>query len=246
MSLRVSLIAVPLLLAGCQRALLVVDDPAASRVAKEDLDKVRDREGKQVTEAREQLRRAQDELAAARRAVDAEAAEQRAAVAATRAARAALEAARRGTDQRAIDQAQLDVVVAEEGERVQQHKAAWLDAQLAWRERNREATEKRVAAAEAKRELARAELVARVAPANEPFDVAPYRGQQGRLHQEWSNATARVAVAHAEVDKREGELAAAKQRYATARQVVLPAPVIVTDGKTSLVTPAAAPPPDKK
>jgi hypothetical protein len=231
MNLRCGLGVVPLLLGACHASLLRVDEPALRHVAPTDLAKVEAREGKEVVEAREQLRKADVELEAARRAVAGEAEEHRAAENTVRVARDKVSSAKRGTDARAVDQAELDAVVAEEGERVQRAKAAWLDAQLAWRERYREAAEKRLTAAEANRELARAELVARGAAVSEAFDLAPYRGQQGRLHAEWSAATARVAAAHNAVDVQASGLAAAKRRYETAHNVVLPAPVIIPQAK---------------
>jgi len=230
-------------LLGCAPALVRVDDGALRRVPPADLAKAVERDDKQVAEARAELKRADDEILAARRADAGKAAERRGAEEETRKARAALDAAKKAGDARAVDQAQLDLVIAEEGERLWQAKAAWLDAQLAWRERFRDAAEKRIAAAEATREKDRAELAAKAAPVDEPFDPAPYRGQQGRLHRAWSDALQEVAKAHAEVDKRAGELAAAKQRYATARKVVLPPPLIAADGNAPAPTaPAPAPP----
>ncbi len=221
---------------GCAPSLKVVDEAAMKRVPPADAAKVADKEGKQAAEARAQQPRADEELAAARKALDAEAAERAAAEETTRKARAALAEAKKAGDQRAVDQAQLDVVIAEEGERLQAAKRAWLVAQVAWRERMREAAEARGRAMDASVELARAELAAKAAPVDEPYDLAPFRGQHGRLHEAWSEARNRVALAHAELDKRAGELAAAKQKYATARKVVLPPPLVATDEK-----PGAAP-----
>jgi hypothetical protein len=207
---------------------LRVDAQALRRVPAGDLAPVDQRDGKALTAAKDALAKATFELEEARR-VTREAVADHAPAAATQKAKAALDAAKKGGEQVAIDQAQLEFTIAEEGEKLQAGKLAWMRAQEEWRERFCDAARMRVVAADAKLELARAELAAARAPGDEPIDVAPFRGQLGRAHEQWTASTTKVAAAHTAVDARAADLASEKARYAQLRKVVLPPPLIATD-----------------
>lgn len=219
------LVGLAILISGCAPAFLRVDERGLGRVPPADLAPIQQRDGKQLEVARAALVKATADLAEARR-VTREAAVDHAAVEGTKRARLALDAATRGGEQPVVDQAQLELVIAQEGEQLQARKVTWLEAQEEWRERFAEAARLRVVAADAKLELARAELAAARAPGDEPIDLAPFRGQLGRSHEQWSAATARVAAAHTDVDARASELSAEKARYAQLRKVVLPPPLV--------------------
>jgi hypothetical protein len=235
-----------LLLVGCGPAerVTVRTDPAAyAKLPDTDRAKVAMRDEGELVRAQQEEQRAVEELAAARKAVETAEPEKRAAVEVTRKAHADLDEANRSGEPRKVEQASVDVKVGEEGEKVVEAKAVWLAAQVAWREAAREAAAARVASSDAKVELARAELLASKAPADLPYDLAPFRGQHGRLRKSWSDATLKVATAHAEVDRAAGALNAAKTKYAEAKRVVLPKPVVKAQAPGGMApAPAAATP----
>jgi hypothetical protein len=121
-----------LLAGGCAPKMLRVDDAAWKRVKQVDAAKLGEREAKELAQAREQLRHADEERTVASFALLGEPTDRKAAEDAERKAREALAAARLAGDQKAIDQGDLDVVVAEEGAKVEAAKRALLgDARVA-------------------------------------------------------------------------------------------------------------------
>lgn len=223
---RLTLWSVLVALAGCgpaDRVALRVKPPALAHVPEPMRSHLGAKEALALAGSRAELVRAQNEIAPAAQAIADVGDEQQRAAAETAKRRAALDAATKGGEGPAIDQAKLDLVVAGEAEQVLAAKRVWQQAQLAWRERARDAADLRVAADDATLELVRAEAAAQ---RGAEIDLPPYRGQHARLHQAWSDGCARLAAAHAAADARQRELMQLKARYAQAHKVVLPKPAI--------------------
>jgi hypothetical protein len=209
--------------ASAPRVSLRVDPVALARVPEPFRSHLGEKESHELDGARAELTRASGEIEPAAHAIEAARGEQKQAAAATAQKRLDLDAANKSGDGSRMDQAKLDLVVAEEAEHVEAAKVTWLEATHAWRVRAREAAEARVAAADAKLELARAEAAAQ---RGAELELPPFRGQQARFHLLWSEACTRLATAHAAVDAKQKELMQLKARYAEARRVVLPKPVV--------------------
>jgi hypothetical protein len=207
------------------REVVRMDDAAFRRLPEPDQQAALSREDKERAAAQEEKRAQAGAVVQARTQLDDARKDEHQAAATTRRARSQLDLAR-GDAQREME-ARHDLEVAGEGEKVQTAKAAWLSARLRWSVELDHAADLRLAAADAGRELAKAEAVAR--RGNDPVDVAPFRGQYARLHKEWSDARAQAVTVRGEVGRAEQELAAAKARFAAARSMpaevsVAPAP----------------------
>jgi hypothetical protein len=98
--------------------------------------------------------------------------------------------------------------------RVLDAKAEWAQARVAWRAVEVEHASRREAAALAKEELDKAEIVSRMGV---DLEVERFHEQYARAHEAWSRCSARLAAAHATADAADGHLAAAKSQYARDR-----------------------------
>jgi hypothetical protein len=98
---------------------------------------------------------------------------------------------------------------------IAQAQHQWTMAQLRWRGEMVELARWKLADAQAVRELAIAELLYR---RGAEVDVAPFRGQQARLHERVSQEIELVARLHAALDVCARTLAEAKERYAATRR----------------------------
>jgi hypothetical protein len=215
-------------LAGCATSTEVtmrVDDASWKRLADVDRLTVTMKDEPELGRARDEEKRATQGLADARRSVENDYADRASAKEAIRRARDARAAAHGDGDPHVFEQAQVELKVAEEGERVAVAKSAWLDAQVVWRERAVEAAHLRVSVTDAKLELDKVEQFNQ-RNLGETIDPLPYRHQHGQLMGEWVKARKRMVDAHGVLDQRARALADGKTRYAQVRQVVLPAPKV--------------------
>ena len=98
--------------------------------------------------------------------------------------------------------------------RVEDDKAAWLRADLAWRELHLETATARIDLVTCEREMVRARTIDRNLLGTDSYDSAPLRGQFSRAQQRWYQLSTRAAQARDALERASRSLASSKETYA--------------------------------
>jgi hypothetical protein len=109
----------------------------------------------------------------------------------------------------------LDAAGPVELAEIVQAQRDWTAAELRWRGGLVELAHWKLALTQAARELAMAEIVYQ---RGTEIDVAPFRGQQARLHERMAKEAEIVAQLHSALDACARAFAEAKERYAATRR----------------------------